>query len=288
MRLAGPGHRAGLLLGALALLALASAPHGAAAAEPASDWVQGHQSRVRLVAGKASSETPDAAPVAGIEIEMADGWKTYWRNPGDAGGVPPAFDWADSENVTPVVLYPAPHRLVDAAGETIGYKNRVTFPVRLAFADAAKPAKLRLKLEYGVCREICIPAEATLALDVPRDLATAMPSPLAAAWTRVPRAAGTPGVPSPSIVSSKTMLDGDKPRIEFVAAFPVSEQSADAFVEGPGGAYVPMPKKVSVAGKNVTYALDLAGIDLADIKGKDLTVTLVSDGSLAEVTLPVK
>ena len=84
------------------------------------------------------------------------------------------------------------------------------------------------------------------------------------------------------------MLEGDKPRIEFIAAFPEGAQSADAFVEGPGGAYVPMPKKVAVAGRNVTYALDLAGVDLADIKGKDLTVTLVSDGGQAEVVLPVK
>lgn len=285
---AEPGNLARLLLGALALLTVVMAPDGAAAVEQATDWVQGQQSRVRLVAGKASNETPDAPPVAGIEIEMADGWKTYWRNPGDAGGVPPAFDWAESDNVTPVVLYPAPHRLVDRAGETIGYKNRVTFPVRLAFADPLKPAKLRLKLEYGVCREICIPAEASLALDVPRDLASAMPSPLMAAWVRVPRPAGKPGVPSPSIVASKAMLEGDKPRIEFIAAFPEGAQSADAFVEGPGGAYVPMPKKVAVAGRNVTYALDLAGVDLADIKGKDLTVTLVSDGGQAEVVLPVK
>ena len=39
---------------------------------------------------------------------LAEGWKTYWRMPGDAG-VPPLFDWAGSTNVATIkVLYPGP------------------------------------------------------------------------------------------------------------------------------------------------------------------------------------
>ena len=45
---------------------------------------------------------------AGIEIKLKQGWKTYWRYPGDSG-VPPAFDFSKSQNVKSVtVLYPAP------------------------------------------------------------------------------------------------------------------------------------------------------------------------------------
>ena len=77
-----------LLAGAAALLAAAPAR-----AELASPWKDGYNSRVRLVAGSISGKT-----YAGVEIQLAPGWKTYWRNPGTSG-VPPRFDWAGSENV---------------------------------------------------------------------------------------------------------------------------------------------------------------------------------------------
>ena len=59
------------------------------------------------------------------------GWKTYWRMPGDAG-IPPQFDWSGSQNVKSVeVLWPAPQRFIDSGGETVGYKDRVVFPLRI-------------------------------------------------------------------------------------------------------------------------------------------------------------
>ena len=45
----------------------------------------------------------------------------------------------------------------------------VSFPVLLQAVDPARPITLRLGFSYGVCREICIPAEAELALIVPPD-----------------------------------------------------------------------------------------------------------------------
>ena len=65
----------------------------------------------------------------GLEIELEDGWKTYWRMPGDSG-IPPEFTWKRSDNAGSItVLFPLPHRFTDASGDTIGYKERVVFPV---------------------------------------------------------------------------------------------------------------------------------------------------------------
>ncbi|MGZ5914086.1 MAG: protein-disulfide reductase DsbD domain-containing protein, partial [Hyphomicrobium sp.] len=141
------------LVGLCLWLGLLSAPTSVEAATGlASDWVEGHSSRARLIAGNG---------MAGVEVEMPEGWKTYWRTPGDAGGVPPSFDWSKSENLAAAtVLYPAPKRFSDRAGDTVGYKGTVVFPVRLTAKDPGKPIDLRLSLEYGVCKEICIPAEA--------------------------------------------------------------------------------------------------------------------------------
>ncbi|HRD77719.1 MAG TPA: cytochrome C biogenesis protein, partial [Hyphomicrobiaceae bacterium] len=49
-----------------------------AAAEVATPWADGHKTRGRLVAGTVPA--PGGPRIlAGLEIELADGWKTYWR-----------------------------------------------------------------------------------------------------------------------------------------------------------------------------------------------------------------
>ena len=67
--------------------------------------------------------------LAGIEITLDPGFKTYWRNPGDSG-LPPRFDWSGSENVAGVdVRWPAPERHEDAAGVAYVYGDEVVLPV---------------------------------------------------------------------------------------------------------------------------------------------------------------
>ena len=45
----------------------------------------------------------------GVLIELAPGWKTYWRMPGEAG-IPPEFTWTASEPAEVIVSLPAPSR----------------------------------------------------------------------------------------------------------------------------------------------------------------------------------
>ena len=99
---------------------------------------------------------------AGVLVELEKDWKTYWRNPGDAG-IPPQFDWAASRNVGSVnVLYPVPVRFRDASGEAIGYHDRVLFPVVVKAADPKKLVEIKLKMFFAVCQTVCIPASAEL------------------------------------------------------------------------------------------------------------------------------
>jgi len=256
-------------------------PQAWAEAQLSSDWAEGHSSRARLIAGE---------KVAGVEVEMADGWKTYWRNPGDAGGVPPAFDWSKSSNLAAAkVLYPAPKRFHDSAGDTVGYKGTVVFPVELTPKDPAKPIDLKLQLDYGVCREICIPAEAALSLAIAPMESHAVPSELADALKRVPapEASRRPGDPVLKRVVSE--FAGPKPRLVLEAQFPNGAAHADIFIEAPDGLYVPLPKKVSDDGAgNLTFAIDLGDdVDPNDLKNEKLTATLVSDAGQSEATFSV-
>src|SRR5688500_315903 len=165
MLLATPGKRpegdlrhamTALRTAALAAAALALAAATPARGEPARDadaaspWVELHASRARLVASQAKAA--GGTRLAGVEIAMSDGWKTYWRTPGDAG-IPPQYDWSGSTNAASLkVLYPTPMRMAEAGGEVIGYKHAVLFPVEVTPRDPAKPVSLKLALEFGICR----------------------------------------------------------------------------------------------------------------------------------------
>jgi DsbC/DsbD-like thiol-disulfide interchange protein len=262
-------------------LLLAFLPAAAATGLLVSDWVEGHSSRARLIAGSG---------MAGVEVQMPEGWKTYWRNPGNAGGVPPSFDWSKSENLaSATVLYPAPKRFSDRAGDTVGYKGTVVFPVRLTAKDPGKPIDLRLSLEYGVCKEICIPAEASLSLEVAPQTRSEVPDELTAALKQVPAPETERHAGDPVLKRVVSELGAAKPSIVLEAEFPTGSEHADIFIEAPNGLFVPLPKKTADDGAgHVSFNVDLSeDVDLQALKGQTLTATLVSDGGQAETTFSV-
>jgi DsbC/DsbD-like thiol-disulfide interchange protein len=258
-------------------------------AEAASPWTELHASRARLVAGgvaggvAGATAGPAGARHAGLEIVLADGWKTYWRMPGDAG-VPPQFDWSGSSNVAQVrVLYPAPKRMAEAGGHVIGYKQAVLFPIEVTPKDAAKPVALRLALEFGICREICVPGVANLELALPPARKTAHSDAIGAALDRVPRPSAQRRPSDPDLL--RVSVDGGEggARLNIAAAFPAGTASADVFVEAPDSIYVPMPRRLSEdAGGVVRFASDLPAGLARDLRGKTLTLTLVSEAGATE------
>lgn len=265
--------------GFVAALAATAPAH----AETASPWSDGFNSKSRLIAGTVAKGGGAARTFAGIEIVMTDGWKTYWRSPGDAGGVPPFFDWAGSENlVAAKVLYPAPARLKDASGDSVGYKNSVIFPVEVTPKDPTKPVTLTLAMEFGICREICVPAEAKLTLAIPAGTSP-LPTALAATLELVPRKSADRRSGDPEFKAGRASLAGDKPKLEIDAIF--GGTGADMFVEAPDGIYLNLPKKTRSAGNVLTFEIDLAtGVDVAELKGKTLVVTMVGGGGQSEAT----
>jgi hypothetical protein len=107
-------------------------------------------------------QTEHGTHMAGVEIRLAPGWKTYWRAPGDAG-IPPQFDWAGSENVGSVrIHWPAPEVIDQNGLTTIGYHGDVVLPVEITPRDPSRPVHLRAHVAFGVCSDICVPAEMRL------------------------------------------------------------------------------------------------------------------------------
>lgn len=108
-------------------------------------------------------EGADGVRDAGLELVIRDGWKTYWRSPGEAG-VPPEFDWSRSRNLAAVeVAWPAPEVFDSFGFRTLGYSGTVVLPLHLVPQDPTRPIELELDATLGVCRDICVFEETTLA-----------------------------------------------------------------------------------------------------------------------------
>jgi len=264
-------------------VAMVLAPGAGMAAQ--SDWHQGFNSKARLHVAKVEA---GAAPgtYAFIEIVMPKGWKTYWRNPGDAGGLPPRFEWTRSENLASAsVLYPAPRRLTDEAGDNIGYKESVIFPVRLAVVDAGRPVKLALDLSYGICKDICVPAEAALEVELAPAGAMAAGDDLVEALSAVPRAVSEPPANGPVLKGARILEQGGPAKLIVEASFPGGAEEADVFIEAPDGLYVPMLAKTgpSPSGGVVFSAALGNALEPKELSGKTLKATLVSAAGSAEV-----
>ena len=215
----------------------------------------------------------------GLEIELDHGWKTYWRLPGDAG-IPPQFDWSKSQNLKSVeVLWPAPHRFQDKGGETIGYKDRVVFPLRILPENPDVPVMLNLSLFFGVCQDICIPGSGELMAKTGRaDPAAA--ALIASFAAKVPQKVDRD---SPFHVTT-AMLAKDRPQALFLQI--EGERGPgdlDIFVEGADFAYFKAPRWPT---KTDGWFLPFTG-DPARLRGGQVKLTMVTPDIALEQNVTV-
>ncbi|WP_292023338.1 protein-disulfide reductase DsbD domain-containing protein [Maritimibacter sp. UBA3975] len=98
--------------------------------------------------------------MAALRVTLDDGWKTYWRAPGE-GGIPPEVDWSQSVNVAGVTYHwPVPEVISRDDMTTIGYKHELILPLELTPAQAGDPIHIDADILVGICEEICVPLEA--------------------------------------------------------------------------------------------------------------------------------
>ena len=105
----------------------------------------------------------DGSRMAALRVDLAPRWKTYWRAPGDAG-IPPSFDWSASDNLRAVRYHWPRPIVIDTNGmRTIGYHDQLVLPIEIVPLDPALPVILRGRVDIGVCKDICVPAELDVA-----------------------------------------------------------------------------------------------------------------------------
>lgn len=86
-----------------------------------------------------------------IDVKLENGWKTYWRSPGE-GGVAPAIAW---QGEMPVVdwFWPTPDRFDVAGMTTQGYHKQVTFPLAVR---GHTPDRIAGVLTLSTCSNVCL------------------------------------------------------------------------------------------------------------------------------------
>ncbi len=149
-------------------LALAPAAHAADSPKPApvAGPVKAQHLTVELLALHDSIQ-PASNALIGLHFTLEKGWHVYWTNAGDSGE-PPTIKWTLPPGITAGAMqFPAPRRLPLGPLMDFGYEDEVLFPITLSADSTLKApstAPLAAHVNWLVCREVCIPGRADLAL----------------------------------------------------------------------------------------------------------------------------
>ncbi|WP_027152368.1 protein-disulfide reductase DsbD domain-containing protein [Mesorhizobium sp. WSM2561] len=215
---------------------------GLPAAASSSIWYESEGGKVRLV----TSGKPDTAGrIHGVlDISLNPGWKTYWRDPGDAG-VPPQIDISASTNIANATFsFPPPQRHDDGSGKWAGYDHPVSLPVTFTLSAPNEPAVIVADIFLGICETICIPVQTKLTIVPGSDPDNVEDAAL------VKAALATLPAPARPDFGVK-ILPGDRETLIVEASFPGNPNAADFFVAGERDYMFGVPARSEKDGKLV-------------------------------------
>ena len=237
-------------------------------------WVAQEESSLRLIAASDSAGAGETLS-AGLHFKLEPGWKIYWRSPGDAG-YPPQVDWSGSGNLAGVEMHwPVPHRFSLFGLETFGYGEEVVLPLTLRPARGGEAVSLRAQVSYLTCKEICIPRDATLALDIPAGPGEAAPASYLIDSFRMQ----VPGLGTdPGMTIERAVLTGtnEAPAVEVTARAEQPFTAPDVLIEAPPGFGFGAPE-IAFDAARTEARLRLAATATGGgvLEGKPLTLTLI-------------
>jgi thiol:disulfide interchange protein/DsbC/DsbD-like thiol-disulfide interchange protein len=177
---------------ALATVQLTSNPPEAASSGAASAVVKTDQARAELVVQAPNGIAPGQSVWLGLKIEHAPHWHTYWRNPGDSG-LPTTLQFElPAGFAVGEIAWPTPKALPVGPLVNYGYEGTLLLAVPLTVPAGwqGDALSIRLRADWLICKDVCIPEGGDFTLHVPARAASTREAALfASAAAAVPPAA---------------------------------------------------------------------------------------------------
>jgi suppressor for copper-sensitivity B len=224
--------------------------------------------------------------ILGLHYKLQPGWHIYWRSAGD-NGYPPALDWQDSKNISDQKLFwPAPTRNIDKISNNLStesylYKDEVLFPITIIPQNATTPVNIKLHANYAICKDICIPADADLSLDITPNFKDAQTAEIINKHLQyVPKENGHYGINIKDVSS-----DGKTLQIKITAN--KSFAQAEIFIEGGKDLAFYNPQiSTDSSGLNATFNAPISYLtNKTSLENQDLTITVKNDHDSIEKTI---
>ncbi len=251
-------------------------------AAPAFAQDEGPRVQARLVA-EDRAVAPGGSITIALEEIIAPEWHTYWKNPGDAGA-PTVIEWTLPAGWTAeAIQWPRPMRVPVGPLMDYGYEGKLWLLSKInapADAKVGETVTIKAAASWLVCKNICIPEERTLTINVPVGPATpdaAVAKEFAAARALLPVA--SPWKMTYSMGSAGALgqtLDLYVAAPGLVAAHP---KSVDFFPARPGLIKNPAPQLVGYAKDGLVLRLTPGNKVAAPLEGL-LVVASSSDDSV--------
>ena len=123
-------------------------------------------SSIELLSNSNSIQPGDELLV-GVKFRLEKDWHTYWKNPGDAGEGA-SIKWNLSKGLSASnILWPGPERIPVDPLMTFGYNDEVVLLTKIASDGKVNfPLKIEAKVSWFTCKDICIPQEGTVDIEI--------------------------------------------------------------------------------------------------------------------------
>ncbi|MDI7241573.1 protein-disulfide reductase DsbD family protein [Providencia huaxiensis] len=207
-----------------------------------------------------------------LDVKLDEGWKTYWRSPGE-GGVAPEIVWSSPVEATDW-QWPTPGRFDVAGVSTQGYMGDIAFPITVTSNE--KLDKLEGTLTLSTCSNVCI------LTDYPFELDLTEPVPADFTWAFNQAKGAVP--PSSGLVEqTKVGFANDKLIIELQKSTGNAWEQPNIFTDVVEGAALGVPV-IETSGDHLTATIDVGddwGGDSPDLTGKTLSF-VVADGDISQ------
>ncbi|MBK0092754.1 thioredoxin family protein [Erwinia sp. S59] len=234
-------------------------------------WLRNAQNSHAEVRLRSASHGADAQIL--LDIRLENGWKTYWRSPGE-GGVAPEIRWQTTASKA-TWYWPAPARFDVSGLTTQGYKGNITLPIEL---EEVSDKKLAGTLTLSTCSDVCILTDFPFTLDLDQQAAPDFARDYAQAMGQIPAESGLTDQLDVSNVNGELQIRAQRQG---------GWTKPELFFDYPQGSMLAAPQ-ITVKGDILSARVAITdewGEAAPDLRGKTLSLVVVDAGNAQQTSV---